>query len=313
MLQLVVRRILWSVPLLFGVSALTFVLLALTPGDPTIAILGNEAPPEAYVRLRHELGLDDPIYVQYWHWLTGALHGDLGSSVVSSQPVTDMIQTRLPVTLSLILVAMTLSTALGLGLGVLAATRGGFSARVIDVVSLIGTAIPNYLLALGFVALFAVSWGLLPATGYVPFADSPGQWARSLVLPVLVLAIGGLALLAKQTRDSMFDVLSRDYITTLRAGGVSERSIIYKHALRNAAIPPVTVLGLKFAGMLSGTVIVESVFVLPGLGSMAVQGTLQHDVPVVQGVTLVFTLLVVAGNLLVDVSYGWLNPKARIA
>jgi len=311
-LRLVLRRIAWSVPLVFAVSVLTFVLLAVTPGDPTRAILGEEAPPEAYVQLRDRLGLNDPIYVRYWDWLRDAIHGDLGSSLFTAQPVTSAIATRIPVTIALVLGAMLLSTMIGVGLGVLAAIRGGVSGRVIDVLSLAGTAIPNYWLALVLVAVFAVRWPIFPATGYTTFAQSPTEWLRSLVLPIIVLAVGGFALLAKQTRDAMLDALSRDYVMTLRANAVSERSIIFKHVLRNASIPVVTVLGLKFAQLLSGTVIVESVFVLPGLGGLAVDATQRHDVAIVQGVALCFTFLVVGANLLVDLAYGWLDPKARV-
>jgi peptide/nickel transport system permease protein len=313
MLRLVARRLALSVPLVFVVSALTFVLLALTPGDPAFAILGPYAPESSYAQLREQLGLNDPIWVRYWEWLSAAVHGDFGTSLFTGQSVMDAIVQRLPVTTSLIIGALVLSTIIGVGLGVLAAVRRGASARAIDVGSLVGMAIPSYWLALVLVAVFAVRWGLLPATGYVALADSPGEWARSLVLPVTVLAISGVAVLAKQTRDAMLDVLSRDFIITLRARGVSERSIILKHGLRNAAIPVVTIVGLLFVGMLSGTVFVETVFAMPGLGGLAVQGTLQHDIPVVQGTAVVFTLIVVAVNLLADLAYGWLNPKARLA
>jgi peptide/nickel transport system permease protein len=313
MLRLVTRRVALSLPLVFVVSGLTFVLLALTPGDPAFAILGPNAPESSYAHLREQLGLNDPLWVRYWDWLSGALHGDFGTSLFTGQGVMDAIVQRLPVTLSLIIGALVISTVIGVGLGVLAAVRRGASARAIDAASLAGMAIPPYWLALVLVAVFAVTWGLLPATGYVPLADSPGEWARSLVLPVTVLAVSGVALLAKQTRDAMLDVLSRDFVVALRARGVSERSIILKHGLRNAAIPVVTIVGLFFVGMLSGTVFVETVFAMPGLGGLAVQATLQHDIPVVQGTAVFFTLIVVGVNLLVDLAYGWLNPKARLA
>jgi peptide/nickel transport system permease protein len=313
MVRLIVRRLLMSVPLVFIVSVLTFVLLALTPGDPAIALLGPDAPPSSLAHLREQLGLHDPLYTRYWDWLSSALHGDLGASLFTGQPVTDALEQRLPVTLSLILGATLLTTLIGVGLGVLAALRQGVSGRAIDVLSLLGLAIPNYWLALGLVAVFAVSWRVLPATGYVPLTESPADWARTMVLPVTVLAVAGISVLAKQTRNAMLDVLSSDFIMTLRARGVPERSIVFKHGLRNAAIPVVTIMGLQIVAMLSGTVIVESVFALPGLGSLTVQGTLQHDIPVVQGAVVCFTLIVVLVNLLVDLVYGWLNPRARSA
>jgi len=311
-LRLILRRLLLSIPLIFVVSALTFVLLDLEPGDPAIAILGPQAPSSALVKLRMQLGLNQPLYERYWHWLQSALHGDLGSSILTGQAVSAAIVQRLPVTLSLIAGAMLLTTLIGVGLGVLAAIRRGASARAVDVLSLAGLAVPSYWLALGLITVFAVKWPLFPATGYVPFAQSPTHWLRSLVLPVTVLAVSGVAVLAKQTRDAMLDVLSSEFIASVRARGVPERSVVLKHGLRNAAIPVVTITGLQVVGMLSGTVIVEAVFALPGLGNLAVQGALQHDVPTVQGTAIFFTVIVIVVNLFVDLAYGWLNPKARL-
>jgi peptide/nickel transport system permease protein len=311
-LRLIGHRVALSVPLVFVVSVLTFVLLALSPSNVATSILGQNAPTVAMAHLREQLGLNEPLYVRYWDWLSGAIHGDFGTSFLTGQGVMAAMLQRLPVTLSLIAGGLLLTSIIGVGLGVLAAVRRGVSARVVDVISLLGLALPAFWLALVFVAIFAVKWPLFPATGYVPFTDSPTGWARSLVLPVAVLAVGGVAGLAKQTRDAMLDALSRDFVVALRARGVPERSIILKHALRNAAIPVVTMIGLYFVYMLSGTVFVETVFALPGLGSLAVQATLQSDVPVVQGTAVCFALIVVFVNLLVDLVYGWLNPKARV-
>lgn len=312
MLRLIAKRLALSVPLVFFVSILTFVLLSLSPTGVLIAILGPNAPVESYEHLRDQLGLEDPLHARYWDWLTSALHGDLGESWVSGQAVTEAMIQRLPVTLALVCGALLLSSVLGIGLGILSAIRRGTSARVVDVISLLGMAIPSYWLALVLVAVFAVAWPLFPATSYVPLTESPTEWARSLVLPVGVLSVGGVAALAKQTRDGMLDALTSDYVVALRARGVPERSVVLKHAFRNAAIPVVTLIGLFFIGLLGGTVFVETVFALPGLGGLAVQATLNQDVPVVLGTTVVLAVIVVIVNLGIDLIYGWLNPKARV-
>jgi peptide/nickel transport system permease protein len=311
MVRLIAYRVLISVPLLFGVSILTFVLVSFTPGDAARAILGANGTPQQYAQLRHQLGLDQPLYAQYGHWLQRVVHGDLGSSLFSREPVAQALNERLSVTLSLIIGATILSAVLGIGLGVFSALRAGRAGWAVDVLSLAGLALPTFWLGLVLVTLLAVDIRLFPATGYVPLSQSVGEWVRALVLPVATLAVGGAAVVAKQTRDSMLDVLQRDFIRTLRASGASEWSIVLKHALKNAAIPVVTILGLLFVSLLSGTVLVESVFVLPGLGSLAVQATTQHDIPMIQGVGVYFTLIVIAVNLLVDLTYGWLNPKVR--
>lgn len=312
MLRLVGRRLLISIPLVLLVTFLTFLLQAAAPGDTARTILGENYTPQGYHALRHQLGLDQPLLVQYWHWLDAALHGHLGTSPISGLVVASQITDRLGVTLSLVVCTSLLALVVGIGLGVVSATREGVVGRSVDVVSLLGLALPNFWLALVLVSVFAVTLRLVPTTGYVSLQDSPADWARSMVLPVVTLTIGIVAVLAKQTRDAMRDVLSRPFIHALRAKGVSETSIVLRHGLRNAAIPVVTVLGLLFVGLLSGTVLIEAVFAMPGLGGLAIQAATQHDLPTLQGVTLTFTLIVVAVNLLVDLAYGWLNPKVRV-
>ena len=313
MWRFIARRLLVSAVLVVLISFVTFMLQALTPGDTARVVLGYNYTPAAYHQLRSQLGLDQPILVQYAHWLGHALTGDLGSSPISGLNVTEEIAKRLPTTLSLVTIATVLTAVVGIGLGVLGAVRGRSVARVVDVVSLAGYALPNFWLALVLVTVFAVMVPVLPATGYVPLGASPGGWARSLILPVAVLALQGIAVFARHTRDAMSEVLSRDFVSVLRANGASERSIIYRHALRNAAIPAVTVAGLTFIGLFSGTVFIETIFAMPGLGGLAVQATTTHDLPTVQGVVVVFTLVVVAVNLIVDLAYGWLNPKVRLS
>ena len=203
--------------------------------------------------------------------------------------------------------------SLGLLLGVASALRGGWVGRAIDAFSLIGLIFPSFWLALVLISIFAVTLRWLPATGYTMFSESPGEWARSLVLPIFSVAMYSITSIAKQTRDAMNDVMGRDFIRALRASGLPERSVVWRHALRNAALPVVTVLGLVMIGAISGTVFVERVFVLPGLGSLAVSAAQNKDILLLQGVTLYFTLMTIAINLLVDLSYGWLNPKVRLS
>jgi peptide/nickel transport system permease protein len=312
MLRLIAHRLVVSVALVFVVSLAAFLLQSAAPGDLARAILGQNFSVQAHEQLRHQLGLDQPVLTQYGAWLRDALRGDLGSSPISGLSVADEIVNRLPVTLSLIGCATAVTAFVGVALGVVSAVHGGRIGRVVDVLSLIGYALPSFWFALTMVTLFAVTVQLLPATGYVAIGTSPAGWARSLVLPVATLALPGIAVFAKQTRDAMLDALSRDYVTALRANGVPETSVVLRHALRNAAIPVVTLVGLTFIGLLSGTVFVESVFAMPGLGGLAVQATSLHDIRMIQGVVVVFTVIVVAVNLVVDLAYGWLNPKARV-
>jgi peptide/nickel transport system permease protein len=313
MLRLIGRRLALSVPQLLMVSLSTFVLVALIPGDVARTIVGPNATEEQYRSLRGTLGLDESLPQRYWDWLSGALHGDLGTSLFSQESVSSMLGSRLPVTLSLVIGSTIVATVVGVGLGIAGARASGPIGRVVDAVALIGLAIPNFFLGLLLVAWFAVAIPLFPATGYVPFADSPSDWFSSLVLPVITLAVPGVAVIAKQTRDAMRDALERPFIRTLRAAGVSRRSLVYRHALRNAAIPVATVVGIVFVAALSGTVLVESVFAMPGLGGLAVQATDQHDLPLIQGVAIEFTVIVIVVNLLVDIAYGWLDPRVRVS
>lgn len=311
MFRIIRRRLLLSIPLVVVVSAITFALESFVPGDPARALLGVNATPEQYAALRQAMHLDQPLVEQFWRYLAGALHGDLGRSIFTDEPVLQLMGERLPVTLSLLVGATLVASVVGVLFGVYSATRGRISRRIVDVVSLLGNAVPNFWVALVLAAAFAVALGWFPATGYVPLAQSGSGWLASLVLPVIALAIGGVALIAKVTRDAMLSTLRLDYIRTLRASGIPPSSLIWKHALRNSGLAVVTTIGLAMITFIPGTVLVENVFVLPGLGSAVVQATNQHDIPVVQGVALTFTVLVIAVNLLVDIAYGLLNPKVR--
>lgn len=305
------RRLALAVPMVFCVTALTFVLTALIPGNPAYTILGAGATPAQVAALDKTMGFDLPVWDQYWRWLVQVLHGDLGTSLVSGLPVTPFITSRLPVTLSLAVGGTLLATVGGVLLGVTSAVRAGPGGRVTEVLQMIGLAVPNFWLGLILIDLLAVKVHLFPATGYVSFTASPSGWLRSLVLPLVALAVPAFTGIAKQTRDGVRDAMSRDYIRMLRASGTPEWRVVWVHALRNAAIPVLTFVGMTFIMLTSGTVFVESVFAMQGLGGLAQTATTQHDLAAIQAVALVYCLIVVAGNLLTDLAYGWVNPKAR--
>jgi peptide/nickel transport system permease protein len=311
MFKPVLHRLLLSIPVLLIVSALTFVLTAITPGDPGRTLLGTTATGEAVEAFNESLGLNQPLYEQYWKWLEGVVHGDLGQSVFSSEPVTSILNSGLPVTLTLIIGATAISVLGGVLLGVLSALRGSEGNRLGDVIGTLGFAIPSFWLGLLLVILFALNLGWLPASGWVPFSVSPEEWALHSVLPVATLAIAGVAMIARQTRDGMLEELERPYVHALRARGLSERAIVFKHALRNALPNVVTLVGLYVVSLLLGTTLVEAVFAQQGLGSIAVQATSRHDLPVLQGVGIYFALIVIVVFCLTDVTRAWLNPKLR--
>jgi peptide/nickel transport system permease protein len=313
MTGLIGRRLALSLPLLLIVPTVTFLLAALIPGDIARTILGADATRAQYEQLRQSLGLNEPLLTRYLAWLGSALHGNLGTSLFWQQPVTSLLDSRLQVTLSLVIGSTAVAAVVGVGLGVMAALRAGAPGKIVDAIALTGLAVPNFFLGLLLITWFAVTLRLFPATGYVPVSQSPTGWLASIALPVITLAVPGIAVIAKQTRDAMREALDRPFIRTLRAAGVPGRSIIGKHALRNAAIPVVTVTGLIFIGSLSGTVLVEMVFALPGLGGLVVQATTQHDLPLIQGVAVYFTVAVIVVNLLVDLTYSWLDPRVRVS
>jgi peptide/nickel transport system permease protein len=315
MLRATSRWLVSSVVLLFVVTAATFLLSSLAPGNAAKAILSgqNTSYTQAqYQQVRHELGIDKPLPVQYLDWLDRLVHGSLGTDLFSGQPITAALGGRIGASLSIIACTVLVSAVLGLAVGIFSAVRGGAAGKLVNVLSLFGLATPNFWLALVLVELLAVKVSLFPAVGYIPFGTDPVQWLRGIVLPVLTLSVGGSAFVARQIRDSMSDVLTRDYITALRAHGLPLRSIVFKHALRNAAIPVVTVLGLLFVALLGGTVLIENIFSIPGLGQQAVTASGSHDLPMIEGIAFYFTLIVVAVNLLIELCYRLLNPAVRI-
>lgn len=313
MLKVVAYRLAISIPVLVLVSLLTFLVASLEPGNAATTILGASATPQQIAKIKDSLGLDKPVAVQYLDWLTKALHGDLGTSLITGQTVVQAIAQRLEPTLSLLITSILVISVIGCGLGVLAAIRGGSLARVIDVLTFAGLAVPNFVFALYLIPLFALTLRVLPASGYSPIADGAGPWSASLVLPVVAMAFGSLGIVAKQTRAAMEDALAREFVPMMRANGYSRTSIIYRHVLKTAGMPVLSAIGLVSVGLISGTVLVETVFAFPGLGGLAVQASGQSDIPVVVGVTVVFTVFVVIINLLVDLGFAAINPKVRTA
>lgn len=306
-----VNWLLMSIALFFVLSILLFVLVSLTPGDAARVIVGPNASHEQYLEVRSQLGLDLPIWQQYFQWLGNVFQGDLGRSVNSGTEVTRILSDRIEPTLALIIGTFICASALGIFFGVIGASSKGFLGKVADTLAVIGSAVPSFWIGLVLVSLFAVNMGLFPTSGYVPLVDGIGPWLKRLALPIATLTIGSTALLAKQTRDAVAEQLAQPYITLLRAHGVSERRILWRHALRGAAIPIVTILGMKMVGLTTGTVLVESVFVIPGFAGYAVNATLVHDIPVVQAITLIFSIVIIITNLIVEILYARLNVKER--
>lgn len=311
MSKILVRWLIGTVPVLLIVSVLTFVLSSLVPGNAARNILGMNATQEQVDALTAELGLNEPLPVRYWNWLVDAVHGDLGTSIVNGQAVSSAITDRLGPTISLIVGALLLAMVLGISLGIISALRGGWVGKVVDVIAVVGLAIPGFWFGLVLVALFAVNWQIFPATGYTVPTDSVADWLRSLVLPVITLGVPAAAPVAKQTRDGMLTALGKDYVRVLRARGISERSIVVRHALRNAAAPVITVLGIIAVVLLGGTVLVETVFLIPGLGGLSVTATATHDIPMIQGLAVVFAIIVMIVNLGIEIVYALINPKVR--
>ena len=313
MIAYILRRLIAIVPLLVLISFAVFSLTFLIPGDPARQILGPNAPASEVAQLRHQMGLDQPYFVQYWHWLTNALRGNLGRSIQRNTSVSHEIAQRFPVTFSIALGGLAVTLLLGLPLGVVAGTRPGSKVdRLVTVGTSALLAIPDFWLAILLILLFSVNLKVLPAIGYVPFTQSPLEWASHLCLPWIAVGVGGAATLARQLRGSLADALEQDYVRTAEAKGVRGSVVVLKHALKNASIAPVTILGIIFAYTLGGTVLIEYIFSIPGMGQYFYQALNSKDVPVIQGVTLLVALIFITVNLLVDVVYAYLNPKVRL-
>ena len=313
MARYVVRRLLLMLPVALIVSFLTFMTIHLVPGDPARVLLGESATPQTVAALRTQLGLDKPLPVQFGLWLWQALHGDLGQSIQLQQSVSQSIVQRLPVTLELGFCSLFFSLLLALPLGVYSALhRDTWVDWLVNVLSLLGTAIPSFVAGLVLIFLFAVSLRIFPPGGYVSFSDDPLGNVRDLILPVIALGAGSVAVNMRQIRASMIESMSQDYVRTARAKGVRERRISYVHALRNAIIPLLTIVGLQAGAILAGTFVVETIFLWPGVGQLAVTSILAKDYPLVQGIVLLSALAYMVANLLVDIGYAVLDPRIRL-
>jgi peptide/nickel transport system permease protein len=312
-LRFVVKRLVSGAILIVVLSSLAYLLLYVASGDIARNILGESATAETVELKKQELGLDAPLLSRFADWVSSAATGDLGVSWFTGQPVAEALGSRLAVTLSLVVGATLVTAVVALLLGILAATRRGWADRVVQVVAVLGFAIPGFLLALGLVLVFAINLGWFEPTGYTQFSESPPGWLSSITLPVIALSLGSIAGVSAQIRGSMIDALRLDYVRTLRSRGLSEGRVVYKHVLRNAAGPALSVLALQFVGLIGGAVIVEQIFAIPGLGQIAVGATSQGDIPLVMGLVLVTAVIVVVLNLIVDLSQGWLNPKVRLS
>ncbi|MEX0941708.1 MAG: ABC transporter permease [Pseudomonadales bacterium] len=312
MTRLLLSRLFGLVPLLLMVSLLTFAMLHMVPGDIRDQILGTEATAEQYEELGKKLGLNDPFLVQYGRWLANALQGDLGTSAYNSQKVTEAVLDTLPVTLSLTIGGMFVAIIIGVPAGVYAGTyRGSFVDRGAVLFATIGQALPNFWLAILLIIPLALWWKLVPATGFTPPTESVVEWLRSIAIASIALGTSASAALARQTRGAVIDVLRQDYIRTARAKGLPNHMVIVKHALKNAAIPVITTIGFQVNGLLGGALIVEQVFGLNGFGSLAINAVRTQNMPMMQGVVVMGTLIIVCVNIAVDVAYGFVNPKVR--
>jgi peptide/nickel transport system permease protein len=317
-IQLVGRRLLLLVPTLLLVTFGVFSLITLVPGDPATFLAGGEnANPARIEAVREELGLDDPLLVQYGRWLGGAVRLDFGESLVTGGSVTEDVQRRLPVTLSIVGGALVLGLVLGIPIGLASGARQGSALdRVLLAFTSGGLAIPNFVLAILLINFFAIERGWFDAVGFTrltsPDGLQVGEWLRSLTLPSIALGVGVAARLARQVRAGVLDVLDQPYIRTAWAKGCRPHTVVAKHVFKNAAMPTVTVAGLLIGGMIGGTVIVEAIFASPGVGEYLVRAITANDLPVIQGVAVMFVLAFALINLVVDIIYGWLNPKIQV-
>ncbi|NRG45841.1 ABC transporter permease [Bacillus sp. CRN 9] len=302
MTMFIFRRLFQTIPVIIGVTFVVFFIMQLVPGDPAVILAGEGASKETIDALREQLGLNQPLIIQYFDYLTSLFKGDFGTSLKSSQPVLDEILIRLPITMELAFVSILITIVLGMATGIIAAIKP-YSLQDVGVmlIALLGISLPSFWLGLMLMYLFSVKLQILPVAGW----DSP----LHIILPAITLGAGGAAIVARMTRSSMLEVIRQDYIRTARAKGIKEKIIIFKHALRNALIPVITVVGLQFGALLGGTVLVESIFAINGLGRMIVDAIRMRDLPMVQGGVLVASLIFVIVNLMVDIFYRFFNKR----
>ena len=308
----IIRRLILSILVIWIVTILSFLLMHIMKGDPASIMLGAEASQEQIDSLRHELLLDQPLIVQYGHWLKNVLSGDFGKSLKYQEDVAGLIAKRLPITIYLSLLALVISMVVGIATGVFCAVRrGSFLDSAITILVNAGISLPIFWLGILGIYLFGLKLGWLPIQGYTSPLDDFGLSIRKIIMPVICLSISSIAVIARQTRSSMLEVVRQDYIKTAWSKGLTERVIVFKHALKNALIPIVTLIGLQLRLVVSGSVVVETVFNIPGMGRLLVTATFAKDFISVQAITLVIAIVVLLSNLIVDISYGWLDPRIR--
>ena len=308
----IIRRLLATIPVMIVVALFVFLLLHLTPGDPAAVIAGDEAGPAAIEGIRRKLGLDLPLWQQFVIYVSNLLRGDLGTSIFSNLPVMTLVKQRLEPTIVLALSTLFVAISFAIPMGVLAAWKVGTGIdRVVMGFSVLGFAVPVFLIGYFLIYIFAIELKWLPVQGYRPLAQGIGQTARSIVLPAFALGMVYMALIARITRASMLEVLSQDYIRTARAKGVATSVVLLRHALKNAAVPIVTVIGIGLALLISGVVITETVFNIPGLGRLTVDAILKRDYPIIQGLIILFASAKVLVNLMIDISYAFFDPRIR--
>jgi peptide/nickel transport system permease protein len=309
---ILVRRLLGALPILLIVSLITFAMIHLIPGDPAAAIAGMSATAEQIANIRRDLGLDQPLLSQLWDWYANLLHGDLGRSLLLGQPVVQATMQRLPVTLALSAYALVLTLLVGLVTGIVAALRQNtWIDQAAMVLAMLGISLPSFYLGLLMIIVFAVDLRWLPTGGYIALTDNPLGWLATSTMPAISLALLLAGLLARITRSTMLEVLRQDYIRTARAKGLPNRTVVVKHALANALIPITTVVGIIVSLLISGSVVVETLFSIPGIGQLLTQAVLNRDYPMVQGGLLITTALLVLVNIAVDVCYALLDPRVH--
>lgn len=313
MTQYIIRRLIHSVIIVWGCATLVFFLMRAIPGDPIIQMLGPEYTPEAADALRHKLGLDEPVWIQYFKWMGDALRGDFGSSITGAESVGGAIASGLPKTMSIALLAFLIATAIAVPAGILAALKRNSPADfVVSIIAFLGVSMPSFWFGIILILVFAVNLGWLPSLGYKSFSsDGPVEWFRHLLLPSLAIGAGYSAILMRFVRASLLEAMNSDYIRTARAKGLSERRVVVAHGLRNSLIPVVTVAGIQVALLLSGTVIIETVFAIRGIGRLLIGAIFDKDYPMVQGTILVVAVIFVFANLIVDIIYTLLDPRIK--
>jgi peptide/nickel transport system permease protein len=307
----IARRFLLTLPAMLAMSVIVFLMIRIIPGDPVLIILGLRSTPESIQTLRADLRLDDPLLVQYGHWLGGVLRGDLGIDYRTHEPIREQLLSRLPVTLEMAFLAMVLSAVLAIPLGLLAATRRGVAEQGTQALSLLGISIPDFWLGVMLILFVSLGLGWLPSSGYVPLRESVWGNLSHMLLPALTLALNLAAVQARTVRTAVLDVLDRPFVRTARAKGLKEQAVVAGHILKNAAIPVITVMGLQLGYVLGGAIIIEQIFALPGVGRLTLNAVLERNYPVVQGAVLLITLSVMLVTILTDALYAVLDPRVR--